>query len=318
MQKHERNIIIIAGPTAVGKTALGIEIAKRFNGEVISADSMQLYEHMDIGSATPTQEEQDGIPHHLMSIIDPKEPFSVAEYSRLAKEKIDEVFSKGKQPVIVGGTGLYLNALIYQMDFGSKGEDSKLREELERFAEANGPEALHEKLKELSPEMALKVHPNNIKRVIRAIEVASHLGEDASASERDFSTTPIPTKDYGIIFIGLDMMRLKLYARINKRVEIMMGQGLVQEVTELRDKGLTIDDRSMQGIGYKEILLALDGKITMDEAESLIKQNSRHYAKRQLTWFRRYDFVEWFQVDSFDSKDNLLDAVERYITEKLQ
>lgn len=317
MQLSNRNVIIVAGPTAVGKTALGIYLAKVFNGEVISADSMQLYKEMNIGSATPTVEEQDGVPHHLMSIMDPQESFSVADYALMAKEKIEDILSRGKTPVIVGGTGLYINSLVYQMDFGNKEEDSAFRKELDAYAEKNGIEALYKRLVDLNPGMAEKVHPNNIKRVIRAIEVATHLSEDPTKGERDFSTTPQRTKDYNFIFIGLDMLRLKLYARINRRVDLMMEEGLLNEVISLRDKGLTSEHRSMQGIGYKELLFALDGKMSQEDAISLIKQSSRHYAKRQLTWFRRYDFIEWYHVDQYEDAKSLFQTVEKDIREKL-
>lgn len=307
----KNKIIIIAGPTAVGKSDLGVEIAKRLNGEVISADSMQIYQHMDIGSAKPTIQEMQGIPHHLIDFISPLDDYSVADYQSHAKACIKDIISRGKVPVVVGGTGLYINALLYDMDFGGGGGDEAFRAEMEQFAEEKGAEAIYELLKERDPASANRIHPNNVKRVIRALEVA-HVSD---GEMKDFSTDLKPTSDYEVLFVGLDMLRMKLYARINKRVEIMMDKGLVDEVKKLKELGLCDRNRSMQGIGYKEVLYFLEDRFDLEQMVSLIKQNSRRYAKRQLTWFRRYDFIKWFNVETYQNGEALAETVERYIRE---
>ena len=273
-----RQIIVVAGPTAVGKTKYAIEIAKAFDGEVVSCDSMQLYKYMDIGSAKPTAEEQAQVKHWLVDEIDPKDSFSVARYQEMAKACIEDIFSRGKTPVIGGGTGLYLNSLLYEMDFSNAPQDDELRQTLENEAELFGPEYLHNKLKEADPVAADRIHPNNVKKVIRALE-----GAISGNTITDFKNCQEKCKDYDTILIGLTRNRAELYDRINLRVDIMVEQGLFEEVEGLLQMGLEEADISMKGIGYKEIIGYFDGLYTKEEAIDLIKKNSRHLAKRQLT-----------------------------------
>lgn len=304
MQKRE--LIVVAGPTAVGKTKFAIEAALAVGGEVVSCDSMQLYQYMDIGSAKPTAEEQAKVKHWLVDQIDPAQPFSVAEYQRLAKSAIEDIFSRGKTPVIAGGTGLYLNSLLYDMDFGNAPQDLELRQTLEKEADLFGAEYLHKKLAEVDPVAAERIHPNNIKKVIRALEGAMN-GNPIN----DFQNVKEKCKDYTPILIGLTRNRPELYDRINQRVDILVSDGLFKEVEELLKRGLTEDDISMKGIGYKEIIGYFDGKYTKEEAIDLIKKNTRHLAKRQLTWFRRYEEMRWLNISDFQSDE---DAVREMIT----
>lgn len=305
-------LIILTGPTAVGKTDLSIQLAKAVDAEIVSADSMQIYKYMDIGSAKVTEEEMQGVKHYLVDEIEPDMPFSVSEYKRMAEEYIDEISSRGKNVIVTGGTGLYLNSLIYDMDFGKSDANQELREELNKELEENGPVYMYEKLVSLDKEAAERIHPNNTKRVIRAIEVAMS-GEKMN----DFSKDLRYNKKYRPIIIVLNRDRQALYDRINLRVDIMLKNGLIEEVKGLLEKGYTKDMISMQGIGYKEIIKYFDGEYTLDEAIEIIKRDSRRYAKRQLTWFRRYEDAKWFEIDKFDSAEELKDAVVSYVKEML-
>lgn len=305
-------LIILTGPTAVGKTDLSIQLAKAVDAEIVSADSMQIYKYMDIGSAKVTEEEMQGVKHYLVDEIEPDMPFSVSEYKRMAEEYIDEISSRGKNVIVTGGTGLYLNSLIYDMDFGKSDANQELREELNKELEENGPAYMYEKLVSLDKEAAKRIHPNNTKRVIRAIEVAMS-GEKMN----DFSKDLRYNKKYIPIIIVLNRDRQALYDRINLRVDIMLKNGLIEEVKGLLEKGYTKDMISMQGIGYKEIIKYFDGEYTLDEAIEIIKRDSRRYAKRQLTWFRRYEDAKWFEIDKFDSAEELKDAVVSYVKEML-
>ena len=287
----QRKIIAVSGPTASGKTEYAIRIAKAVDGEVVSCDSMQLYKYMDIGSAKPTAEEQAQVKHWLVDEIDPREEFSVARYRDLAKAAIEDIFSRGKTPVVAGGTGLYLNSLLYDMDFSDADKDSELRQTLIDEAELFGAEFVHKKLEAIDPVKASKIHPNNVKKVIRALEGAmsgNNIGEFSDLKER--------TKDYDTLLIGITRDRDELYDRINRRVDIMVEQGLFKEVENLLEMGLQEEDISMKGIGYKEIIAFFDGVYTKEEAIDKIKQNTRHLAKRQMTWFRRYDDMHWINV----------------------
>lgn len=304
--------IILTGPTAVGKTDLSIQLAKAVDAEIVSADSMQIYKYMDIGSAKVTEEEMQGVKHYLVDEIEPDMPFSVSEYKRMAEEYIDEISSRGKNVIVTGGTGLYLNSLIYDMDFGKSDANQELREELNKELEENGPAYMYEKLVSLDKEAAERIHPNNTKRVIRAIEVAMS-GEKMN----DFSKDLRYNKKYRPIIIVLNRDRQALYDRINLRVDIMLKNGLIEEVKGLLEKGYTKDMISMQGIGYKEIIKYFDGEYTLDEAIEIIKRDSRRYAKRQLTWFRRYEDAKWFEIDKFDSAEELKNAVVSYVKEML-
>ena len=300
----KREIIVICGPTAVGKTKYAIETALHVGGEVVSCDSMQLYKYMDIGSAKPTPEEQAQVKHHLVDQIDPGEPFSVAKYQKLAKEAIEDIFARGKTPVIAGGTGLYLNALLYDMDFSAPPRDESYREQLYKDAEEFGPIYLHNRLQMVDPEAAARIHPNNIKKVVRALEAA-----EEGNKVKDFSTQLQPTKDYSYKLIGLTRDRAELYDRINLRVDLLMEMGLLEEVKGLLDMGMTEGDISMKGIGYKEIIGYYNGKYDLDEAIRLVKKNTRRYAKRQLTWFRRYEDMQWFDISTYENDEACLKEI---------
>ncbi len=292
---NDRRILVIAGPTAVGKTEYAIEAAKSFDGEIVSCDSMQLYKYMDIGSAKPNESERAEAVHHLIDFLDPREDFSVARYQELARDTIDDILSRGKLPVISGGTGLYLNSIIYDMDFAGAAGNEELRESLKAKAASEGPEALHEMLRELDPAAAERIHPNNIKKIIRAIERLK-AGE---GEVRPFDTNISENPAYDPLMVCLTRNREELYDRINRRVDLLIDAGLVDEVRSLTEMGLTAEDISMKGIGYKEIIDYLDGKATLEEAIDTIKKNTRHYAKRQLTWFRRYDKMSVINLSEY-------------------
>jgi tRNA dimethylallyltransferase len=279
----DRRILVIAGPTAVGKTEYAIEAAKAFDGEIVSCDSMQLYQYMNIGSAKPTEAEQQEAVHHLIDFLDPREPFSVARYQQLARAAIDDILARGRLPIISGGTGLYLNSILYDMDFAGAGEDSDLREELKNIAASEGPEALHEQLRKLDPEAAERIHPNNVKKVIRAIERLK-AGE---GEVRPFDGGIRVNESYNPLLVFLTRDREELYERINRRVDALIEAGLVDEVRSLTAMGLTADDISMKGIGYKEFLQGEEEELSLEEVKELIKKNTRNYAKRQITFFKR-------------------------------
>ena len=306
-----RQIIVVAGPTAVGKTKYAIAIAKAVGGEIVSCDSMQLYKYMNIGSAKPTAEEQREVKHYLVDQIDPREPFSVAKYRALAKQAIEEIFQSGKVPVISGGTGLYLNALLYEMDFSNAPQDTALRKNLEEEAELFGSAYLHKKLEAIDPKTAARIHPNNTKKLIRALEGAAN-GNPIT----DFQQCRQKCKDYDAILIGLTRNRDVLYDRINQRVDVMVREGLFKEVENLLEMGLAEEDISMKGIGYKEIIGYFDGLYTEDEAIDLIKKNSRHLAKRQLTWFRRYEDMTWFDLDEYQNDEDAIRSILLWLKEK--
>ncbi|MGL5417038.1 MAG: tRNA (adenosine(37)-N6)-dimethylallyltransferase MiaA [Clostridium sp.] len=295
----KEKILVIGGPTAVGKTDLSIQIAKALNGEIISADSMQIYKKMDIGSAKVTKEEMDGVTHYMIDIVEPTEEFTVAHYKELGDSIIKDILSRGKLPIIAGGTGLYINALTCNMDFTEGETDIAYRDELKTIADTKGNLYLHEMLKDIDPISYKNIHMNNTKRVIRALEVY-HL------TKQPFSSFDLGEKmyesPYDIHYFVLTMDREKLYERINKRVDIMMENGLIDECKAFMALGLNESNQSMQGIGYKEILMYLNGKISLDQSIELIKKGSRNYAKRQLTWFRRDKRV------NFLNKDILTDA----------
>ena len=292
---NEKRILVIAGPTAVGKTEYAIEAARAFNGEIVSCDSMQLYKYMDIGSAKPSQAERDQAVHHMIDFLDPREEFSVARYQEMARRTIDEILSRGKLPVISGGTGLYLNSILYDMDFAGASGNPGLREDLKAKAAAEGPESLHRMLSELDPDAAERIHPNNVKKVIRAIERL----EAGEGRVRPFDGNISENPDYDPLMVCLTRDREELYDRINRRVDALVEAGLIDEVKKLTGMGLTAEDISMKGIGYKEIIEYLDGETSLEEAVDKIKKNTRHYAKRQLTWFRRYDKIHLFDLSAY-------------------
>lgn len=296
------DLLIIAGPTAVGKSDLSVELAKKLNGEIISVDSMQIYKYMDIGSAKIPKEEMGGIPHYLIDCVDPHKEFSVAEFKELATEKIKDIQNRGKLPILVGGTGLYINSIICNMNFAESDKDEAYREELEKIAEEHGNEYLHEMLKDIDLESYNSIHFNNRKRVIRALETYKLTGKPFSSFKAKNS---IYETSYNIYYYVLNMDREKLYDRINKRVDIMFEKGLLKEVKALKAMGLTDDMQSMKGIGYKEILYYLDGKISLEQCIEMIKQGSRNYAKRQLTWFRKDPRAIFIDKDNFASEEEI-------------
>ncbi len=306
-------IVVIAGPTAVGKTAYTIEIAKAFNGEIVSCDSMQLYKYMNIGSAKPDAEERSQAVHHMVDIVDPRDNFSVAAYEKLAREAIRDIFSRGKIPIVSGGTGLYLNSLLYHMDFTDGNISSDYRQELEELRESKGGSYLHEFLCKKDPEAAARIHPNNTKKVIRALE-RIHEGE---VSVRPFDAVQREITEYQAVLIGLTRNREELYARINDRVDVMISKCLIDEVKDLLEMGLEASDISMKGIGYKEIFEYLAGETDMETAIDKIKKNTRHYAKRQLTWFRRYDKMKWYNLSEYLNDEEAIEDICQWLKKKL-
>ncbi len=279
-------VLVVAGPTASGKTALAVELAKEYNGEVISADSMQIYKNLDIGSAKPTEDEMDGIPHHMLDIKEAWESFSVADFVTLAREKIVDIINRGKLPILAGGTGLYVNSLIDDVDFSDEDKDEKIREELNELLKEKGIDYMAEMLREIDPVSFEKIHKNNTKRVIRAIEFFKVNGYPIS---RQVEETKMKESRYNPLILMISRPRDYLYERIEKRVDVMLSCGLVDEVKKLMDMGITKKNQSMQGIGYKEVLDYLRGFSTYSEMVRILKRNTRHYAKRQITWFSRDD-----------------------------
>jgi tRNA dimethylallyltransferase len=300
-------LVIIAGPTASGKSAAAVELALRMNGEVISADSMQIYRGMDIGTAKVTKEEMRGVRHYLIDCADPDENYNVVLFQQKAREAVQEAVSAQKLPILCGGTGFYIQALLYDIDFTEMEENTSLRSRYEALAAEKGPEALHRILKEKDPASAAAIHPNNVKRVIRALEFAQESGGSIAAhnlAQRERGSV------YNSVFFVLTMDRQKLYERIDRRVDLMMEQGLLDEVTRLRDIGIARDSTAMQGIGYKQIYSYLEGDWSLEEAVRLIKRDTRHFAKRQLTWFRREKDVIWVDIDQYDTKEALYDHLQ--------
>lgn len=310
---NKQKLLVIIGPTAVGKTKLSIELAKQYNGEIISGDSMQIYRGMDIGTAKIKVEEMEGITHHLIDIKEPDESFSVADFQQLVRAKITEISSRGKLPMIVGGTGLYIQSVIYDYQFSAAGADDAVRLQLEERATAIGNEALHDELTKIDPESAAQIHPNNVRRVIRALEIYQCTGKIMS----EYQKVQQPDLLYDTALIGLMMERDQLYERINTRVELMLKEGLIEEVSRLHKQGLR-DCQSIQAIGYKEIYDYLDGKTTLTDAVELLKQNSRRYAKRQLTWFRNKMEVEWFDMTDVSNLSKKITEISLFVEGKLQ
>ncbi|MBU3126428.1 tRNA (adenosine(37)-N6)-dimethylallyltransferase MiaA [Clostridium tagluense] len=305
-----KDLFILAGPTAIGKTEISIKLAQRLNGEVISADSMQIYKYMDVGSAKISKVEMRGVPHHLIDIIEPSEGFSVAEFKEKAESAIKEITYKNKLPMIVGGTGFYINSLIYNYSFADTNKDEEYRDYLTELANTKGNEYVHSLLKDIDEESYNKLYPNDLKRVIRALEVYKVSGKPMSEFKEEQNLLDIP---YNVHYFVLNMDRQKLYSRINSRVDIMMEKNLIQEVIKLKEMGYNSDMQSMKGIGYKEILYYLNHEISLNEAIEMIKQGSRNYAKRQLTWFRKDPRINWINKDDFNNDDEIVE----YIASKL-
>lgn len=311
---HKQKLIILTGPTAVGKTELSIRLAKELDGEIISADSMQVYKGMDIGTAKITKEEMQGVPHHLLDCFLPDEEFNVAVFQTLAKEAVRDITDRGKIPILTGGTAFYIQALIYGIDFNEEEHDDSYRNSLyEIGVTQEGKQKLYAKLSECDPEYAETVHYNNMKRVVRALEYQHFTGRKFSEyNEQQRQREP----EYNFCYFVLNDERAHLYERINKRVDIMVENGLLEEVTALREKGYPNTLVSMQGVGYKEVLAYLDGEISFDESVELIKKNTRHFAKRQLTWFRKEEEVIWVNKQDFDyDESKILDYMKGYLHE---
>ncbi len=301
-----KNLVILTGPTAVGKTSLSINLAKAINGEIISADSMQIYKGMDIGTAKIMPEEMDGVTHHLIDVIDPTEDFHVVRFKEMVEAAIEEIYAKGKVPIICGGTGFYIQAILYDIDFTENEIDKSYRESLEKYATEFGQEALHDKLKAIDPESAESIPAANVKRVIRAIEYYEQTGEKFSVHN---ATQKEKNSPYNFAYFVLNDDRQLLYNRIDARVDKMIDEGLIDEVKSLVAKGVKKGMTAMDGIGYKELLDYLDGNGSLEDAVELIKKKSRNYAKRQLTWFRREKEVIWLDKTVYTSEDMLLDEI---------
>lgn len=313
-QETGQTLVILTGPTAVGKTALSIALAKAIGGEIVSADSMQVYRHMDIGSAKITTEEMAGVPHHLIDVLEPTEAFNVVIFQKLAKEAMAGIYERGHIPILVGGTGFYIQAVLYDIDFTENDEDTSLRRKLEAFAEREGGEALYERLKAVDPAACESIHAHNVKRVIRALEFYEKTGQPISAHNEVQRQNVSP---YRFAYFVLNDRREEIYSRIELRVEQMVAAGLVEEVQRLKEMGCTKDMVSMQGLGYKEILRYLEGELTLEEAIYLIKRDTRHFAKRQLTWFRREKEVIWVEKPQVDQAgQNALDRMQEILHEK--
>ncbi len=295
-RKIKKPMIVLTGPTAVGKTKLSIALAKAVNGEIISADSMQVYKHMDIGSAKITQQQMQGVRHHLIDVLEPWEEFNVVVFKQMCEEALKGIYERGHIPIVTGGTGFYIQALLRDIDFTENEENTEYRQYLEALAQKEGAEYLHQMLEEVDEPAAKAIHVNNVKRTIRALEFYKLTGERISDhNEKEKQKESAYLSSYFV----LNDERSCLYERIEERVDEMLDQGLVEEVKALREMGMTANMVSMQGLGYKEILAFLEGEISLDEAIYRIKRDTRHFAKRQLTWFRREQDVIWIDKDSF-------------------
>ena len=304
-----RPLIVLTGPTAVGKTALSIALAKAVKGEIVSADSMQVYRHMDIGSAKITAEEMQNVPHHLIDILEPWEEFHVVRFQELVREALEGIYERGQIPILTGGTGFYIQAILKDVDFTENGEDLTYRRELEQLAKKEGSGYLHALLEQADPKSAEAIHPNNTKRIIRALEYYRQTGEPISAHNEEQRKKASP---YNYAYFVLTDDRKHLYDRIDLRVDRMLADGLVEEVRHLKELGCTRDMVSMQGLGYKEILAYLDGELSYEEAVYILKRDTRHFAKRQLTWFKREQDVIWIDRQSFGYQD---DKISEYMQE---
>lgn len=313
MTNKKGSLIVITGPTAVGKTELSVALAKKIDGEIISADSVQVYKHMDIGSAKITKAEMQGIPHHLIDICEPAEAFNIARFKDLSKQAVNEIFSRGKIPIIAGGTGFYIQSLIYDIDFKETATDGT-RTKYEEMLREKGEAYLHALLKERDPEAAAAIHPNNAKRVIRALEYFEQTGTKISTHNEEERRKESP---YNFAYFVLNLPREKLYDRINRRVDMMLEDGLLDEVKSLvASYGVTDDMVSMQALGYKEILDYLNGNTTLEDAIYTIKRDTRHFAKRQLTWFKREREVIWLDKEEHATLDIQLDFITEHLKNK--
>lgn len=310
----KKPLIVLTGPTAVGKTKLSIALAKAVGGEIISADSMQVYKYMDIGSAKIRKEEMDGVPHYLVDVLDPAEEFHIVKFQQMAKEAMDQIYANGHIPILVGGTGFYIQAIVKDIDFTENEENTEVRTKWENFAKDLGAEALHAELQKIDPKSAEAIPAGNVKRVVRALEFYELSGKRISEHNEEQKAKGSP---YNFAYFVLNDHRDLLYKRIEQRIDEMIAEGLVAEVQGLKDRGFTRDMVSMQGLGYKEILDYLDGKLTLDEAVYILKRDTRHFAKRQLTWFRREPEVFWIPKFEYDYDDEkILSAMLAVLDEK--
>lgn len=310
----KKPLVILTGPTAVGKTKASIGLAKAIGGEIISADSMQVYKQMDIGSAKIKPSEMDGIPHYLVDILEPDEEFHVVLFQQMAKQAIQKIYEKGKIPILVGGTGFYIQAVLYDIDFSENEKDTSYRKELEKLAQTKGAEYLHDRLREVDEKSAQDIHANNVKRVIRALEYFHQTGEKISEHNEEQRKKVSP---YNFSYFVLNDERAHLYEKINLRVDQMINEGLVREVQSLKEKGYTRDMVSMQGLGYKEMLDYLDNKCSLEEAVEIIKRDTRHFAKRQITWFKRESDVTWIDKKEYDyNEERILKAMLQELKER--
>ncbi len=308
----KKPLVVLTGPTAVGKTKMSIELAKAVGGEIISADSMQVYRHMDIGSAKIRPEEMEGIPHHLIDVLEPWEEFHVVKFQQMAKAAMEEIYRRGHIPILTGGTGFYIQAVLYDIDFTEEESDEAYREELERFAREKGSDILHDLLKKADPKSAEEIHPHNIKRVIRALEYHHQTGERISAhNERERKKS----SPYDMVYFVLNDDRKKLYEQIDCRVDQMLEKGLVDEVRNLKKLGCTKEMVSMQGLGYKEIFEYLEEECSLEDAIYRIKRDTRHFAKRQITWFKREKEVIWINKQEFQYDEK---RMMTYMLEKIR
>lgn len=308
----KKKLVVLTGPTAVGKTNLSIELAKRIGGEIISADSAQVYKYMDIGSAKIRPDEMNGIPHYLIDELEPSEEFNVVVFQQKAKQYMQEIYDRGHIPILVGGTGFYIQAVLYDINFSVDDNNHQIREELENLARKKGPEFMHEELRKIDPASADAIHANNVKRVIRALEYYKLTGQKISEHNEEQKKNESP---YDFSYFVLNDHRNLLYERIDKRVDEMVTEGLVEEVKHLKEMGYDRSYVSMQALGYKEIFRFLEGEITLDEAAYIIKRDTRHFAKRQITWFKREKEVIWVNKPEFGyNNEKILDFMYRHIS----
>lgn len=314
MNKENKPLVVLTGPTAVGKTALSIRLAKAINGEIISADSMQVYKKMDIGTAKIMPDEMQGVKHYLVDELMPDEEFNVVKFKQLSLQYMEEIYNKGKIPIIVGGTGFYIQAILNDIDFTETKEDHSYREHLEELANEKGSQFLYDELMKVDPESSKTIHQNNVKRVIRALEYYHQTGNKISEHNEEQRKKESP---YNFAYFVLNNERDVLYNRIEKRIDLMLEQGLIEEVTSLYNEGYRKDLVSMQGLGYKEIIDYLEGNCNLEEAIYILKRDTRHFAKRQLTWFKREKEVIWLNKNEFNNdEDAILDRMCKILKEK--
>ncbi|MBZ2173801.1 tRNA (adenosine(37)-N6)-dimethylallyltransferase MiaA [Schnuerera sp. xch1] len=306
---NKKNLLVIVGPTATGKTSISIDVAKKINGEIVSADSMQIYKFMDIGTAKVSLSEMDDVPHYLIDIVYPDEDFSVADYKHYAEEYINKIDKSGHIPIVVGGTGLYINSLVYELKFTKVESNENFRKKYNRIANIHGNQYLYDKLYKIDPISCKKININDKKRIIRALEIYHETGKPMSSFNKNFRKE---TDKYNLVMFGLTTDRSILYSRINKRVDSMIEGGLIKEVQKLMDMGYHKDLKSMKAIGYKEIISYLEGEVELAEAIRLLKRNTRRYAKRQLTWFRRDDRIKWIDTSKFSYTGEIVDHITDY------